>query len=146
MAVLKIQDLTKSFGDLDVLKGITLTVEKGEVVSIIGPSGSGKSTLLRCATLLEKMDGGNLSYGNLELCRNGQYAGREELQKARKCFGLVFQNFNLFPHLSVLGNIMDAPVHVFHRPREEVRQEAMELLRQKLNTRNVYAMNPAFDM
>ena len=128
MAVLKIQDLTKSFGDLAVLKGISLSVEKGEVVSIIGPSGSGKSTLLRCATLLENMDGGDLCYGSLELCRNGQYGSKEVLKKARSCFGLVFQNFNLFPHLSVLENIMDAPVHVFHRSKEEVRREALNLL------------------
>ncbi len=109
MSLLEITDLKKSFDGLEVLKGISLKVEKGEVLSIIGPSGSGKSTLLRCATGLETPDGGLIHY-------EGE-------------FGLVFQNFNLFPHFSVMKNITDAPLKVQKRGKQEVYAEARELLR-----------------
>jgi polar amino acid transport system ATP-binding protein len=109
-------------------------VEEGQVLSIIGPSGSGKSTLLRCATLLETMDGGDLIYlGNYAAKDDGTravYAPKQELQKIRGMFGLVFQNFNLFPHYSVLKNVMEAPMLVQKRPEKEVREEAMSLLAQ----------------
>ena len=130
--ILEINHCKKSFGGLQVLQDISLTVSKGEVLSIIGPSGSGKSTLLRCATLLETMDGGDLIYLGKYAARdeNGKavYASKQEIKEIKRCFGLVFQNFNLFPHYSVLKNVMDAPVSVQKRHKDEVRQEAMELL------------------
>ena len=128
MDVLRISNLSKSFGSLHVLKDISFSVKKGEVVSIIGPSGSGKSTLLRCATMLETMDSGEMSYGGLQVFREGRYAEKSVLKTARSRFGLVFQNFNLFPHYSVLKNIIDAPVCVQKRRKAEVVAEAGALL------------------
>ena len=133
MAVLKIENLHKSFGTLDVLKGLSLSVEQGEVVAVIGPSGSGKSTLLRCATLLETMDRGTLAFGDSVVAREGAdgrsvYVGKNELRQVKALFGLVFQNFNLFPHYSVLKNIIDAPICVQRRRPDEVREEALALL------------------
>ena len=132
MKILEIDHLKKSFGDVQVLSDISLSVDEGQVVSIIGPSGSGKSTLLRCATLLETMDGGTLKYLGQYAARDeggkSIYASAAELRRLRGCFGLVFQNFNLFPHYSVLKNIMEAPVLIQKRPKDEVRAEAMALL------------------
>ena len=130
MNVLNIQNAEKSFGELHVLKDISLTVDKGEVVSVIGPSGSGKSTLLRCATLLERLDGGLLSYmgENVAETVNGKITYAKDLKHFKQYFGLVFQNFNLFPHYTVLKNLTDAPVSVLKRNPKEVKEEAMELL------------------
>ena len=133
MNVLTMQDVRKSFGSLEVLKGISLTVGEGEAVSVIGPSGSGKSTLLRCATLLETMDGGSLAYGNdfaatMDAEGKSVYADKAALRRIKSRFGLVFQQFNLFPHYTVLKNVTDAPLIVQKRERGEVRELALSLL------------------
>jgi len=133
MDVLSMKNLKKSFGGLEVLKGICMTVSEGEVVALIGPSGSGKSTLLRCATLLERMDGGELAYmGEKAAWTNARgeavYADARQLRKTRSMFGLVFQNFNLFPHYTVLKNIADAPVATQGRSRAQAHAEALALL------------------
>lgn len=133
MNILKMSNISKSFGDNQVIKDISLSVDEGEIVSIIGPSGSGKSTLLRCATMLELVDGGSIKYMGNELCScdgNGKvvYAKKKDLNEIRSLFGLVFQSFNLFPHYSVLKNVMDAPVKVQKRDPKEVEKTALELL------------------
>ena len=132
--VLEMKNIKKSFGDVEVLKDISLAVDTSEVVSIIGPSGSGKSTLLRCATFLETIDSGEISYTGTPAVTTGadgkaEYVGPAELRKAKQHFGLVFQNFNLFPHYSVMKNITDAPINVQKRDKDEVFAEAEELLR-----------------
>ncbi len=132
MKILEIEHCRKQFGANEVLTDISLTVSEGQVVSIIGPSGSGKSTLLRCATLLETMDGGSLKYLGKSAVTdvNGRsvYASPAELKQIRACFGLVFQNFNLFPHYTVLKNITEAPLLIQKRDKREVMESARELL------------------
>ena len=129
--ILTMKNVRKTFGELEVLKDISISVNKGEVVSIIGPSGSGKSTLLRCATFLEQMDDGELSYMGSSAVKseNGKSVYQKDLKIFRSYFGLVFQNFNLFPHYSVLKNLMDAPVTVMKRDPNEVRETSIELLK-----------------
>lgn len=134
MYLLEMNHVQKSFDGHSVLKDISLSVEEGEIISIIGPSGSGKSTLLRCAAMLEQMDSGELSYLGEKAAWNGKdgrsvYAGKEKLKEIQKSYGLVFQNFHLFPHFSVLKNIADAPIHVQKREKSEAYSEAKELLR-----------------
>ncbi|HPY83449.1 MAG TPA: ATP-binding cassette domain-containing protein, partial [Ruminococcus flavefaciens] len=115
MAMLEVNNLSKSFDKLEVLKDISFNVEKGEVVAVIGPSGSGKSTMLRCVNQLEKADGGTIKVcGTDMLVKNSSgktvYTDTKTLRDIRLKTGLVFQNFNLFPHMSVLRNITEAPV------------------------------------
>ena len=132
--ILEIKNLHKSFADLEVLKGISLSVDKGDVVSVIGPSGSGKSTLLRCATFLETMDSGEIRYLDRAAAGTGEegkavYLPQSELRRMKSVFGLVFQQFNLFPHYTVLHNLMASPMVVQKRSREEAEQTARELLK-----------------
>ena len=131
--LLSLEHAKKSFGGNCVLEDISLKVSEGQVVAIIGPSGGGKSTLLRCATMLETLDCGNLSYGDLkvaesELGGKAVYADKKVIQEAKMRFGLVFQNFNLFPHYTVLKNIMDAPIRVQKRNKAEVEEQARKLI------------------
>ena len=132
-SLLEMKHVKKTFGSLEVLKDTSIEVNEGEVVAIIGPSGSGKSTFLRCATLLENMDEGTLSYCGESATLNesgaAQYVDKKKLHSIRNDFGLVFQNFNLFPHFSVLKNVIDAPINVQKRDKAEVTAEARELLK-----------------
>ena len=130
MKLLEINHLKKSFDDLHVLHDISMSVEEGEVVSIIGPSGSGKSTLLRCATMLETMNGGDLIYGGQAAVKDGVYADKEQLKKVKEFYGLVFQNFNLFPQYTVLENITLAPKLLKQAEPAAIREKALKLLDQ----------------
>lgn len=136
MNLLEVKNIKKSFDDLEVLKDISMSVAEREVISILGPSGSGKSTFLRCMTMLEKIDGGSMEYCGKEAVNSDSgvpvYADKADLKEIQSYYGLVFQNFNLFPHYSVLKNIADAPIHVQKRDKDEVYAEAKELLR-KMN-------------
>lgn len=132
---LELLQIRKSFGDSDILKGVDLQAHEGEVISIIGSSGSGKSTLLRCANLLERPSGGEIHlFGEplqLKPESDGQLnaADNVQLRRLRLRLGFVFQSFNLWPHMTVLENIMEAPVHVHGQPREQAEELAMTLLR-----------------
>ncbi len=132
MRVLEMDHVSKSFGDKEVLRDISVQIGEGEVVSVIGPSGSGKSTLLRCAAFLERMDRGEISYGEerfVKMDASGSvYPDKKTLRRAQEYFGMVFQNFNLFPHFSVMKNIVDGPLVVQKRDKGEVYQEAEKLL------------------
>ena len=133
MSVLEMKHIQKCFDDLEVLKDISLAVDKGEVLSIIGPSGSGKSTLLRCAVGLETIDGGEIDYNGRIMATTSDsglvvYARKKEMKEIKSMYGLVFQNFNLFPHYSVWKNITDAPLRVQKRDRDEVEETATRLL------------------
>ena len=135
MNLLELNHVEKSFGDLSVLKDISLSVSEGEIVSIIGPSGSGKSTLLRCATMLETMDHGEIVYLGKRAAWTGadgkvSYADKKDMKEIRSQYGLVFQNFNLFPHYTVMKNIIDAPIHVDKVSRTEAVARAEKLLAQ----------------
>ncbi|MCI7014752.1 MAG: amino acid ABC transporter ATP-binding protein [Campylobacter sp.] len=123
--LLKIQDLHKSFGDHEVLKGINIEIKKGEVVVIIGASGSGKSTFLRTLNLLEVPSSGKIIFEGNELC-----VQKSDVNKHRQKMGMVFQHFNLFEHLSVLENLCIAPIKLLKKSKEQAKKEAMELLNQ----------------
>ncbi|MEG0493612.1 MAG: amino acid ABC transporter ATP-binding protein [Clostridia bacterium] len=130
--MLSATDIHKGFDGLGVLEGISLTVQKGEVVALIGPSGSGKSTLLRCLNQLERVDLGTITLDGEAICRteNGvlTYANDATLRRLILRMGMVFQSFNLFPHMSVLQNLIDAPMHVKKTPKAQAVEKARALL------------------
>ena len=132
MDILRMEHIKKSFDGLEVLKDISLSVKEGEVLAIIGPSGSGKSTIMRCAVMLETIDGGEIEYVGGKAAWTDDagvvhYADNASLNEIRRDYGMVFQNFHLFPHYSVLKNVMDAPIRVQKRDRAEVEKEARVL-------------------
>jgi len=122
---LVVEDIHKSFGELEVLKGISLTAQKGDVISIIGASGSGKSTFLRCINFLESPDRGRIVLNGEEVAAD---ADPKRIQHLRARLGMVFQQFNLWGHMTVLENVMEGPVQVLKRQKAEVREEALEIL------------------
>jgi polar amino acid transport system ATP-binding protein len=128
--VLDVAGVSKRFGALEVLSDISFQVEKGETVCVLGPSGSGKSTLLRCINWLERPDAGQIYLNGTEIGVNGAgvVMSDRELSRIRTRIGMVFQHFALWPHLTVLQNLMEAPVQVQRRPKTEVRDEALALL------------------
>ena len=127
--IIKVENLKKTFNDnLEILKGISFSVQKGEVLSIIGPSGSGKSTLLRCISQLEDVTDGTITICGKKLVENGVYVDKKLKHEIILKSGLVFQNFNLFPHYSVLKNVTEPQIQVLKRPKDEAEQTAMELL------------------
>ena len=132
MTIFEVKNLKKSFNDICILNDINLKVDEGEVVAIIGKSGSGKSTLLRISTFLETMDSGEMYYLDNKVVSNenniSKYADKEVLKKINNYYGLVFQDFNLFPHLTVLDNVISAPINVQKRNKDEVVNEAKSLL------------------
>lgn len=133
-SALTVEDLYKNFGDLEVLKGISMNADEGDVITLIGSSGSGKSTFLRCINLLEIPSSGHISVGGelirMRINRRGEVvpAERKQVDRVRTQLGMVFQHFNLWGHMTVLENIIEAPVHVLKRPKQEVLDEAMALL------------------
>ena len=133
--LIQVTDLKKHYkmGTIKALDGVTTDIYRGDVMVVIGPSGSGKSTLLRCATFLEQIDSGSIAYGGKvyvenDTAGNAKKPERAKILEAQSNFGLVFQDFNLFPHFSVLKNVMDAPVKNQKRPKQEVEKEARALL------------------
>ena len=128
--IIKVENLKKTFNDnLEILKGISFSVKKGEVLLIIGPSGSGKSTMLRCISQLEDVTDGSITICGKKLVENGVYADKKLKHEIILKSGLVFQNFNLFPHYSVLKNITDPQMQVLKKTKQEAEQTAMELLK-----------------
>ena len=128
-SMLRMRGIHKRFGELEVLKGIDFSVAKGDVLAIIGPSGSGKSTMLRCINRLEEIDAGTIEIKGRVLVQNNadgvaEYVSEVESREILSCTGMVFQQFNLFPHMTVMQNLLEAPVQVKKRPAEEVRPEA----------------------
>ena len=130
--MLRMHDIHKSFGGLEVLKGIDLELRQGEVLAIIGPSGSGKSTLLRCINRLEEIDAGSIEIKGESLAEtdggHAKYASDAKCREILACTGMVFQQFNLFPHMTVLENLLEAPMQVKKLPREEIEPYARGLL------------------
>ena len=126
--IIKVENLKKSFGDSNIIKGISFSVNKGEVLGIIGPSGSGKSTILRCVSQLENVSGGSISICGLPLVKDGVYSDKKLRHEITLKSGLVFQNFNLFPHYSVLQNVMEPQIRVLKRSKQEAKDKAVEIL------------------
>jgi len=128
--ILVAQDLHKHFGKIDVLRGVSVSVNHGAIVSIIGPSGSGKSTFLRCLNHLERIDSGLVYFDDIKIAQGGHHTlfENETVKKTVRRIGMVFQNFNLFPHLTVLENVIEAPIHVSGLLRDQAVAEAEKLL------------------
>ncbi len=129
MSMITVSDLRKSFAGEPVLDGVTFSVEKGETVAVIGPSGAGKSTMLRCLIDLETADGGSIRIEDRPLLEDGRYAGEKERRKVCAKMGMVFQNFNLFPHMTVLRNLTLPPVNAKRCSRAEAEEKARGLLK-----------------
>ena len=127
--IVSINNLVKNFGDLQIIKGISFDVHKGEVLSIIGPSGSGKSTILRCIFQLETVTNGTIEICGKTHVKDGKYSNKKTCSEITLYSGLVFQNFNLFPHYSVLKNVMDPQIHVLKKSKEDALETAMSLLK-----------------
>ena len=131
MNILSVSGLHKSFGEHEVLKGISFALEQGETLAVIGPSGSGKSTILRCVSQLERVDSGKISVCGKEMLEeDGRYVPPAQLEEIRRSVGMVFQNFNLFPHMSVMRNITEAPMRVLGMEKAQAQSRALELLAQ----------------
>lgn len=129
MAIISVKNIKKTFSDkIQVLKDISFDVNQGEILGIIGPSGSGKSTMLRCIAQLDTIDSGSISVCENFIVKDGKYAEKNELRKIGLNLGFVFQNFNLFPHMSVLQNITDAQIHVLKTPKAQAEEIARKLL------------------
>jgi len=126
--MLKINNVKKKFGSTEVLKGVNLEIKQGEILVVVGHSGGGKTTLLRCVNALEHCDEGDIEINGKILCKDGNYVEKKNLKEIRKDIGLVFQNFNLFPHMTVLENLIEAPQRVFGWTKEETIKKAEETL------------------
>lgn len=126
--MLKVSGLKKSFGEVDVLKGVDLSIDEGEVVVIVGPSGGGKTTLLRCLNRLERCDKGSIVINGESLCDKGEYVESEKEKKIMKDVGLVFQNFNLFPHMNVIQNLIEAPIRVLGKEKNTAIEDSKKIL------------------
>lgn len=126
--MLRVEKLYKSFGKTEVLKGVNLHIAPGEIVVVVGPSGGGKTTLLRSINYLEKCSSGSIKINGEYLLMGGVYASKEKIKEVRKDIGLVFQGFNLFPHQSVLENLIEAPIRVLKQNPDEAKEKAKEIL------------------
>jgi polar amino acid transport system ATP-binding protein len=126
--MLKINNIRKKFGNTEVLKGVNLEIAQGEILVVVGHSGGGKTTLLRCVNALEHCDSGDIEINGKTLCKDGKYVEKNQLKEIRKDIGLVFQNFNLFPHMTVLENLIEAPQRVLGWSKEESIKKAEETL------------------
>jgi polar amino acid transport system ATP-binding protein len=126
--MLKVNNIKKKFGNTEVLKGVSLDIAEGEILVVVGHSGGGKTTLLRCVNALEHCDQGDIEVNGKILCKDGKYVDKNNLKEIRKDIGLVFQNFNLFPHMTVLENLIEAPQKVLGLKKEEVIKKAEETL------------------
>ncbi len=129
MSILEVKNLKKSFKDVEVLDGINFTMERGETIAVIGPSGGGKSTMLRCLINLEKADDGDIIIEGEPLMKNGVYVPERQAKQVCSKMGMVFQSFNLFPHLTVMDNLCCAPIYVKKEPKEQARERAVATLK-----------------
>lgn len=129
MSILEVKNLKKSFKDVEVLDGINFTMERGETIAVIGPSGGGKSTMLRCLINLEKADDGDIIIDGEPLMKNGVYVPERQAKQVCSKMGMVFQSFNLFPHLTVMDNLCCAPIYVKKEPKEQAKERAVATLK-----------------